>query len=75
MSLTERQRSRMRSVLDALLQADGVVALVADERARTGETDADPALDRAAALLQELMTVIEPLAGGAARRESRPRRR
>ena len=69
MALTERQRSRMRNALDHVLQAEEVVAAVADDLARLGQAEHDAALDQAAALLAQLVTMLEPLAGGRARRE------
>lgn len=64
MALTDRQRSRMRSVLEAVLRAEDTVAEVADERARSGASDTDAALDRTTALLKDLIAVLEPLTGG-----------
>ena len=67
-ALTDRQRGRMRSVLETLLRAEETVAAVADERARVGETGDDAALDRTAALLRDLIAVVEPLVSGERRR-------
>jgi hypothetical protein len=64
MALSERHRTRLRGALEAVLRAEEVVAGVADEVARSGHTDADTALDAAAALLRELVEVLEPLTGG-----------
>jgi hypothetical protein len=69
MSLNERQRARLRSALEGVIRADDAVAAVADELARSGRTDLDAALDRAAALLRELLAVLESLAAGTVRRE------
>jgi hypothetical protein len=59
MALTERQRSRLRSVMDALLHADDVVMAIADERAIAGLTSEDEQLD---SLHETLAGAIERLA-------------
>jgi hypothetical protein len=64
MALNDRQRARMRGALEAVLRAEDAVNDVADELARQGQTAEDAALDRAAALLQELVPILERLAGG-----------
>ena len=64
MSLSERQRARLRGALESVLRAEDLVATVADELAHGGRTDVDPALDAAAALLRELVAVLEPLTAG-----------
>jgi hypothetical protein len=64
MALNDRQRARMRSALEAVLRAEDAVNDVADELARQGYTAEDAALDRAAALLQELVPILERLASG-----------
>lgn len=64
MALNERQRARMRSALEAVLRAENAVHDVADELARQGHMAEDAALDRAAALLEELVPILERLAGG-----------
>jgi hypothetical protein len=64
MALNERQRSRLRGVLETLMRADDTIAAVADELAHAGDTQADAPLDAAGALLKELIGVIEPLAAG-----------
>jgi hypothetical protein len=64
MALNDRQRARMRSALEAVLRAEDAVNDVADELARQGQTAEDAALDRAAALLQELVPILERLASG-----------
>jgi hypothetical protein len=68
MALTERQRTRLRGALDGLLRAEDAIAAVADELARAGDTEADAALDRSAALLRQAIDVLEPLAAGRPRR-------
>ncbi len=66
MALNDRQRARMRSALEAVLRAEDAVHAVADELARQPQFSPgdDAALDRAAALLQELVPILERLASG-----------
>jgi hypothetical protein len=67
MALTDRQRARMRGALEAILRAEDAVTEVADEHAHAGDPGPNAALDRAASLIKELISVIEPLAGGRTR--------
>lgn len=67
MTLTDRQRRRLRGALESVLRAEDAVAAVADELAHSGHTDLDPALDAAADLLKRVVAVLEPLTGGRAR--------
>lgn len=62
--LNERQRSRMRAALEYAMRAEDAVAAVADETAREGTAVDDAALDRAAALLRELIDTVRPLSEG-----------
>ena len=62
--LNERQRSRMRAALEYVMRAEDAVATVADEAAREGIAETDAALDRAGALLRELIDTVRPLAEG-----------
>lgn len=64
MALSERQRGRLRGVLEMLVRADDTVAAIADELAHAGDTQADALLDAASALLKDLTAVIERLVSG-----------
>ncbi len=61
MALTERERGRLRSALEAVIRAEDAVAEVADGRARTPNPALDAELDAAEALLRELILILERL--------------
>ena len=64
MALNDRQRTRVRGALEAVMRAEDAVAAVADELAHGSQTGADAALDEAAGLLKRVVALLEPLGGG-----------
>lgn len=64
MALNERERGRLRSVLDTILRADDVVMSIADERAVGGITADDADLDALHETLTAALERLEKLLGG-----------
>ena len=64
MALSERDRSRLRNVLDTVMRADDVVMDIADERAQSGETADDADLDALHDALTEALARLQRLLGG-----------
>jgi hypothetical protein len=64
MALTERERGRLRHVLDTVLRADDVVMDIADERAVAGPTSEDADLDALHEALAQAAERLERLLGG-----------
>jgi hypothetical protein len=64
MALSERERSRLRHVLDTVLRADDTVMDIADERARAGASPEDEHLDALHEALSAAVARLEKLVGG-----------
>ena len=64
MALSERDRSRLRNVLDTVLRADDVVMDIADERAVGGPTNEDEHLDALHEALTQAVERLQKLLGG-----------
>ena len=63
MALSERDRSRLRHVLDTVMRADDVVMDIADERAAGGPTADDAHLDALHDALSQAIERLEKLLG------------
>lgn len=64
MALTERERSRLRHVMDTVMRADDVVMDIADERAVRGPTAEDSDLDALHDALTQALERLQRLLGG-----------
>ena len=64
MALSERDRSRLRNVMDTVMRADDVVMDITDERAVNGPTAEDENLDALHEALTEALGRLEKLLGG-----------
>ncbi len=63
MALSERDRSRLRHVLDTVMRADDVVMDIADERALGGPSADDENLDALHEALSQAIERLEKLLG------------
>jgi hypothetical protein len=63
MALSERDRSRLRHVLDTVMRADDVVMDIADERATGGPSPEDDNLDGLHDALSHAIERLEKLLG------------
>jgi hypothetical protein len=64
MPLSERDRGRLRHVLDTVMRADDTVMDIADERATGGPTPEDEHLDALHEALSQAIERLEKLLGG-----------
>jgi hypothetical protein len=64
MALSERDRSRLRHVLDTVMRADDTVMDIADERAAGGPSSDDEHLDALHEALSQAIERLEKLLGG-----------
>ncbi|MFN8557881.1 MAG: hypothetical protein U0531_11250 [Dehalococcoidia bacterium] len=67
MALTERQRARLRGVVDMLLRSEETVERVAGEAAHDGNPETDAVLDQALQQVRQAVAALTPLVGGAGR--------
>jgi hypothetical protein len=61
MALSDRERSRLRHVLDTVMRADDIVMDIADQRAVGGRSPQDEDLDALHEALSEALTRLERL--------------
>jgi hypothetical protein len=61
MALTDRERSRLRHVLDTVMRADDTVMDITDQRAVTGRSREDEDLDALHEALAEALARLERL--------------
>jgi hypothetical protein len=64
MALSDRDRSRLRNVMDTLMRADDAVMDITDERAIGGPTPEDAQLDALHESLSQAVDLLERLLGG-----------
>jgi hypothetical protein len=64
MALTDRERSRLRHVLDTVMRADDTVMDITDQRAVGGRSREDEDLDALHEALSQALTRLERLLGG-----------
>lgn len=64
MALGERERSRLRHVLDTVMRADDTVMDITDERAAGGRSPEDQDLDALHEALNQAIERLEKLLGG-----------
>jgi hypothetical protein len=64
LALSERDRNRLRNVMDTVMRADDVVMDIADERAVHGLTAEDEALDALHEALTQALERLQRLLGG-----------
>lgn len=64
MALSERDRGRLRNVMDTVMRADDVVMDITDQRAVGGPTAEDGDLDALHDALTQAMERLEKLLGG-----------
>ena len=64
MALSERDRSRLRHVLDTVMRADDTVMDIAEERATGGPSADDENLDALHEALSQAIERLEKLLGG-----------
>jgi hypothetical protein len=64
MSLTDRERARLKNVLDTVMRADDAVMAVADERSLRGRSAEDEDLDALHEALSQALERLERLLGG-----------
>jgi hypothetical protein len=60
-ALSERERGRLRNVLDTIMRADDVVMDITDERAQHGPTADDEHLDALHEALSQALERLEKL--------------
>ena len=63
MALNERDRSRLRNVVDTVMRADDVVMDIADQRALNGPSAEDEHLDALHEALTDALERLEKLLG------------
>lgn len=64
MPLDERDRARLRNVLETVMRADDTVLAISDARALSGPTSQDADLDALHEALTEALARLEALLGG-----------
>lgn len=64
LALSERDRGRLRNVMDTVMRADDVVMDIADERAIRGPTAEDEDLDALHEALTQALERLQRLLGG-----------
>jgi hypothetical protein len=64
MALSERERGRLRHVMDTVMRADDIVMDISDERAVRGPTAEDGDLDALHDALAQALERLEKLLGG-----------
>jgi len=64
MALTERERNRLRNVLDTVMRADDTLMDITDQRAVSGPTPEDEEMDTLHETLAQAIERLEKLLGG-----------